>query len=252
MHYAIGLRTSHKPNILQRHLRSSLLQLAIILVVMVPLLVIIGFSRINPHLFLSGFLASFLRVAVAYLISLVLALLLAFLITTNRVVENFLLPIFDVLQSFPSFALIPILATTLARSPDLVVVAVLVIAMVWPLLFGIIGGLKNRRSDLEEAATMFGAQGIRRFYSFTLPELFPSIMTGSIVSWGNAWDLLIGAELLVTVTGGVGRYLGALGQQNQRGLLSLGIVAYLLILFIINKIIWLPLLSKATRYQTGD
>ncbi len=219
-------------------------------IVLVVLLAIVDVSHLSERQFFEGFWFSLLRVSSAYIISLIVALLLAFVITFRKPVENLLLPLFDVLQSFPSFALIPILVVSFKSSPSIAVVAVLVLAMIWPLLFGIITALKNRREDLDEAAKIYGAKGWQHVSKVTLPELFPAIVTGSIIAWGDAWDLLIGAELLVVVTYGVGGYLGMLGETHQNGLLALGIVAYLGILFIINKIIWLPLLSRATKFQT--
>jgi NitT/TauT family transport system permease protein len=118
------------------------------------------------------------------------------------------------------------------------------------MLFAIITGIKGRRTDLEEAATIFGAKGWRRLTKFTLPMLFPSIVSGSIVGWGEGWEFIIGAELLVNIQTGVGRYLGDLGKVGQENTLFYGIILLLIFLFIINKIIWLPLLHQSTNYQT--
>ncbi len=250
MRYASRLRASRQQHILQNHRRSTLIQAAMLLVTLVVLLAIVGTSHLSSKQFFEGFWFSLLRVSVAYVLSLLVALLLAFVITFRESSENFLLPLFDVLQSFPSFALIPVLVAAFQSPPSIAVVAVLILAMIWPLVFGIITALKNRREDLGEAATIYGARGWQRLRRVTLPELFPAIVTGSIIAWGDAWDLLIGAELLVVVTLGVGRYLGLLAQTRQNGQLTLGIVAYLGMLFIINKLVWLPLLSKVTKYQT--
>ncbi len=250
MRYTFRLRSSHQSHILKKHRRSTIIQAVMILIALSVLATIVGVSNLSGRDFFEGFWFSFLRVSSAYVISLMLALVLAFVITFRRRLENLLLPLFDVLQSFPSFALIPLLVASFQSSPSIAVVAVLVMAMIWPLLFGIITALKNRREDLDEAAKIYGATGWHYLRRVTLPELFPAIITGSIIAWGDAWDLLIGAELLVVVGLGVGRYLGLLGEHHQNGLLAFGIVAYLGILFIINKIIWLPLLRRATKYQT--
>jgi NitT/TauT family transport system permease protein len=127
---------------------------------------------------------------------------------------------------------------------------VLIIAIIWPILFTIIGGIKNRREDLEEAATIFGAKGFKRLIYFTYPELSPSIVTGSIVGWGEAWEFIIGAELLVNARVGIGSYLGQLGNNKENLLLVFGILVLMILLFIINKLIWLPLLDKTTKYQS--
>lgn len=250
MRYAASLRTSRRHHILKRRGPSGFISFAALTVALLLVLIFADFANLSLGQLLGGFLASLARTSVAYLISLLLALTIALLITVNTKIENLLLPVFDVLQSFPSFALFPVLVAVLAGSPEVIIVGVLTITMIWPLLFSIIGGIKNRRVDLEEAATIFGASGFNRLRHFTLPELMPAIITGSIVSWGEGWEFIIGAELLVHVNWGIGRYLGVLGDLHQNTLLALGIVVLMLLLFFINKLVWLPLLHRVTKYQS--
>ncbi len=250
MRFATGLRLSRRHHILKRDILSLSITLGSFAVVLALLQLAFGIGGLNSSKFLNGFMASFTRTSVAYVIALMLALTLALTITATAKLEAALLPIFDVLQSFPSFALFPVLVHALAHSPETVIILVLVITMVWPILFSIVTALKNRREDLEEAASLFGAKGTKRLTHFTLPELMPAIVGGSIIGWGEGWEFIIGAELLVSVKWGIGGYLGELGQAQQNGLLALGITFLMLLLFILNRLIWLPLLRKVTRYQT--
>lgn len=250
MRYTVPLRLSKRHHILKHHIHSSLVSLVVFVLGFIILLGFVGFSNLDLGRFVSGFFTSLARTSVAYVISLVLSVLFALIITSTKRLENILLPIFDVLQSFPSFALFPILVQALKDSPEAIIVFVLTITMIWPILFSIITGLKNRREDLEEAATLFGANGFKRLRHFTLPEIMPAIIGGSIIGWGEGWEFIIGAELLVHVNQGVGNYLGELGESQRGGLLALGIFLLMAFLFVINKFLWLPLLQKVTRYQT--
>ncbi len=257
MRYSAYLHTnsSHRPHrrhALQRHWLSAAVVILAFGLVGSILVALTSQSQLDLNTLLTGFGASFLRVSIAYIISLVLAIALALLITANVRIEALLLPIFDVLQSFPSFALFPVLVAALAGAPEAVIILVLVITMVWPILFTIIGAIKNRRADLEEAATIFGAAGAKRFTHFTIPTLMPSIITGSIVGWGEGWEFIIGAELLVSVHVGIGHYLGVLGDNHQNSLLALGILILMFLLFTLNKILWLPLLHNVTKYQSDS
>jgi len=247
MRYSHLLHLSRKKNILSN--KKYWISIATVAFLLLIVIFLVIFSNLNSFDLLVGFLVSLFRVSVAYLIALVLALTIALLITSSAKIENIMLPIFDVFQSFPSFALFPALVIAF-HSTELIIILVLVIALIWPMMFSIIGGIKNRREDLEEAATIFGAKGFKRLNYFTLPELSPSITTGSIVGWGDAWELIIGAELLVNTNIGIGHYLGNLGKNGENFLLTLGIVALMLLLFLINKILWLPMLYKTTKYQS--
>lgn len=248
MRYAANLRTSRRHHILKLPYTSSVISLIGLSFILLALIFFVNLAKLDTHTLLVGFGWSLWRTTIAYLIALVIALIIAIAITTKTWIENIFLPIFDVLQSFPSFALFPVLVQTLRHSPEVVIIAVLTVTMIWPILFSIIGGIKNRREELEEAATIFGATGPKRLWFFTLPELMPTIVTGSIVGWGEGWEFIIGAELLVHASHGVGSYLGFLGEKQQTNLLFVGIVILMSLLFIINKIIWLPLLEKVTRY----
>jgi ABC-type nitrate/sulfonate/bicarbonate transport system permease component len=239
-----------RPNALKHHVRSSIVSALGFVVAFGIIIGVVNFSHLDSHQLIFGILASLARVSAAYVIGVVAAIILALVITSNRIVENLLLPLFDVLQSFPSFALFPVLVVALQNSPEIIIVSVLALEIIWPILFSIITGIKNRREDLEEAATIFGATGWKRLRYFRFPALFPALVSGSIVGWGEAWEFIIGAELLVTVNTGIGHYLGILGNQHQNRLLVFGILVLMLFLFIINKLFWLPLLHRSTEYQT--
>lgn len=249
MRYSHTLRTSKRHNILKHRWWSGLISWAWIIFALFIISLIINYSSLNTGQMFDGFAASLVRTSIAYVLAAAIAIILALLITTSKLMENIFLPVFDVLQSFPSFALFPALVLALKNSPETIIILVLTITMIWPILFSIIGGIKNRREDFEEAATIFGATGAKRLAHFTIPSLMPTIITGSIVGWGEGWEFIIGAELLVKANVGIGSYLGELGDSGQNASLAFGIVILLILLFLINKLLWLPLLNRATNYS---
>ena len=249
MRYSSQLHTAKRKSVLKNKKKSSLISFLWIVPILIVMIMAVNFSDLSPASLFGGFVVSLARITIAYIIALILSCVLALLITASEKIENIILPILDVLQSFPSFALFPIMVASI-HSSELIIISVLTLVIIWPILFTIIGGIKNRREDLEEAATIFGAKGYKRLIYFQLPELAPSIVTGSIVGWGEAWEFIIGAELLVKTNLGIGSYLGQLGNEQHNLLLAFGITILLILLFVINKIIWLPLLDKTTKYQS--
>ena len=131
----------------------------------------------------------------------------------------------------------------------LVVIIILVLEMVWPILFTLLSGQKQIREDLIDAGHCFGATGFKYFTFVQMPLLFPSIITGSIVAWGEAWETIIAAEIIVNVPG-VGNYLSTSGADLQSKVLVVGIILLLTMLFIFNKYVWLPLLNLSTEFQS--
>jgi NitT/TauT family transport system permease protein len=250
MRYSHLLQKSRKRHILKYRFSSGAISWAWIITSFLLIGFLFSFSSLDLKQVLSGFVVSLIRTTISYFIAVVLALIIALVITTNRWVEAVLLPIFDVLQSFPSFALFPVLIIALKNSPETIIILVLSVTMIWPILFSIIGGIKNRRQDFEDAAEIFGARGWKRFLYLEIPELMPVIVTGSIVGWGEGWEFIIGAELLVKTNIGIGTYLGFLGNNQENVALAFGIIILLMLLYVINRLIWLPLLTKVTSYSS--
>ncbi|HYU65017.1 MAG TPA: hypothetical protein VEK36_01995, partial [Candidatus Paceibacterota bacterium] len=115
--------------------------------VAIPFIFLLFFSRIahiqTVFLFESIFV-SVLRLAIAYLIAVSLGWILAALLYRGKRAAV-ALPFFDVLQSFPAFAALP-LAVVVWGATNFTVIFFLVIAVIWPIFFAIISSLKLIRS----------------------------------------------------------------------------------------------------------
>lgn len=240
------MRYTHSFKIIRKR-RHAIKISVIITAVLLILILILGFTTLDASIFFSGFFESLLRVVIAYILSLVLALIIAIIVNSSKTIEGISVPILDVMQSFPSFALFPLLALWFGKTA-VVTIIILVITMIWPILFTILSAQKGLREDLLEAASIFGAKGYKYLVFVLLPLMFPAIITGSIVAWGEAWEAIIAAEIIVGVPG-VGTYLAQTGESVNSKILIIGITLLLMILFILNKYIWLPLLNMSTKYQ---
>lgn len=240
------MRYTHNIRIIRK--RKHVVKISLVITsILILLIFILGFTEVDTRLFFGGFLESLIRVTIAYVFALIIALTTALLVTSNATVESIMIPVLDALQSFPAFALFPLLIVWFGKG-SLDVVLILVIEMLWPILFTVLSAKKQIRGDLIDAANIFGAKGKKYLNFVLLPLLFPSIITGSIVSWGEAWETIIAAEIIVGVPG-VGTYLTQAGNANNTSVLVIGIIILLAILFILNKYFWLTLLNISTKYQ---
>jgi len=219
---------------------------ALLLFTLLVTLSIVAKGSLDILEFLAAFGNSFVSVITAFVICLIGGTLIGMLAVLTPWLEKLLLPIIDLAQSFPTFALVPLLVVRFGHS-RVAVIAILVIQMIWPMVFSVIGGMKNRRQDENEAANLFGAKGWRHAVFYLWPQLRPQIITGSVISWGEAWDTIVGAEIIAGISG-AGSYLGNISSHGNIGLLSLGIVVYLYLIFIINQLFWLPLLHRYTKH----
>jgi NitT/TauT family transport system permease protein len=204
--------------------------------------------------------ATLLRLLIAYVLSLFIGVGLALLAEKNKSVESFLLPIYDVLESIPIIAFFPVIILFFVRSNFLEGAAIFMLffAMIWSLVFNIIGGLKVIPQDVRAVGHVFGFSKWDRFTKITLPALFPPMVTGSILALAAGWNLVIIAEALHAYAPqsakahdlfGIGSILvqAALSGDNSAMLAALAVLV--IVIATINLLVWQPLLARAERYK---
>jgi ABC-type nitrate/sulfonate/bicarbonate transport system permease component len=184
------------------------------------------------------------RLAVAYGIALVLGVTVALLVGWSPF-SDALFPVFDVLQNIPSFALIPLFIYFFGYTSHMIILFA-VSSIVWPILFAVLTAIKSAHTDLNDAATIFGATGLRRIHYYLAPLSFPAILTGSIVGIAIGWEAIIGAEIITNVAG-FGDFIKAASASGVSEAMIAGTFAILVIVFAINRLVWAPLLLESSK-----
>jgi NitT/TauT family transport system permease protein len=138
------------------------------------------------------------------------------------------------------------------------VIFILFMAMLWNLVFSIIGGLKTVPKDILDAAKIFNIKGFRKLRYITIPSIFPYIITGSLLAWAQGWSLLIVAEALHSYipNGTVGNDPLGLGSllvnsfyQGQNSVFLGALITMIVLITIINFFVWQKLLHLAERFK---
>ena len=186
-------------------------------VLSIGLLVTSPFAQ-DIGLMLRGFGFSLVSVVIAILLSLLLGLAVSILATSSEHARKAFIPLVELAQSVPVFALLPLLLIHFGSS-SVPILIVLILGTIWPILFAIIG---SSRSD--------------HHWKIIGPGLLAAVM----LAWGQAWEIVIGAEIL-TNTFGVGHVLGDISAGGSAGSLAFAILVYLLMLTLVNYFIWYPL-----------
>lgn len=217
-----------------------------ILLVALPFLFFLFFAeltRISFRELFTDFTASFARLAVAYALAVVSAWSAAVFFYRGRG-AMIALPLFDVLQSFPTFAALPLATAVWGRS-DFTIIFFLVITVIWPILFSIVSSLKLIKHEWEEVVAITCLSGWAYVRHFLFPASIPGLITGSIIGLGEGWEALVATELIARAPTGLGSFFS--GFSHQATITIFGILGFLLVIFSINKLIWLPLLSWSHR-----
>ncbi|MES2409648.1 MAG: ABC transporter permease subunit [Patescibacteria group bacterium] len=215
---------------------------ALIGILLLPLLLLGIFSayaKINFVTLLNDLGISLARMFWATVISIVLGWLFAVLFYHGRRAK-IALPIFDVLQSLPTSAALP-LAVIYFGGSNFVVIVSLIFAIIWPIFFSIISSLKLIRHDWVEAVEVSRIKGFDYLRYFLVPVTIPGLITGTIIGLGDGWEALVATEIIVHVHTGLGSFFNTVSRNP--GATVFGIICLLSVIFAINKIIWLPLLE---------
>lgn len=212
-----------------------------------------------PDILLASFNTLF-RLLISYVFALIVAIPLALFITRSPRTERFMLPISDILQSVPILAFFPVIVLAFIKLHLIegAVIFILFMAMLWNLVFSMIGGLKTIPEDILNASTIFGLKGLKKLWYITIPSIFPYIVTGSLLAWAQGWSLLIVAEALHSyIPGGtmsqdplgLGSLLVDAFYQGQNIVFLVSLAVMILLITLINFFVWQKLLHLAERYK---
>ena len=254
-----------------KHLISFVHHLSTNLLLPLIALVAIGFATTGAFFFydtyaqqglllVGALLSSTLRLLIAYVLSLAVGVPLAIFAVKNRRVESILLPIYDVLESMPVLAFFPVIILFFVASGFLEGAAIFILffSIIWNVVFNVIGGMKTIPHDVLAVGNVFGLTWFQRFRKVTLPALFPSIVTASILSIAEGWNLVIVAEALHAYVPrganaedlfGIGSILVDAAASGNTQLLIAATSVLVVAIVLINIFVWQPLLARSARYK---
>ena len=143
------------------------------------------------------------------------------------------------LQSFPSVAWVPF-AILLIGLNDFAILFVVIMSSVFSVMMSTYSGVRNIPHIYIRAARNMGAKGLSLFWYLMIPAATPSLLIGLKQAWSFAWHALIGAEILIAASVGLGHVL-LVGREFQ---LMDQIIASMITIFVIGLIFDRLLFSK--------
>ncbi|GAA4354357.1 ABC transporter permease subunit [Variovorax defluvii] len=201
-----------------------------------PLAVVAGFVRMLHEPFAGStlethLLASLRRFGAGFGLSVLIGVPLGLLMGWFKMLDALVKPLFDLLRFIAPIAWVPFAVLWFGTGfggPVLIIFAGAFPACV----IGAYGGARLVDGRLLEAARMLGARDLRILLEVIVPSAMPAIVSALRVAAGNAWQSLVGAELIVATSGLA--YLMVRGQMNRTivivliGMLAIGLVGLLI------------------------
>jgi NitT/TauT family transport system permease protein len=198
---------------------------------------------------------SFVRLLVAYSIALVWTLPVALWVGRNERISRRVLPILEIVASFPATALFPLLVIVIVpfAGMNLASILLLTTGIQWYLLFNLIAGIRAIPEDLIQISNSLGLTGWNRWKRLIFPAIFPSLVTGSITAIGGGWNALVLCEYITTKKGtfavnGIGAIISRTTFETANiQLMWVSAAAMVLFILIVNRLVWQPAYDLAQR-----
>jgi sulfonate transport system permease protein len=142
-------------------------------------------------------------------LALMLGVVLGILIGSIRILDQALSPLIDFIRAMPPPAIVPAIGLIagwgLSSS-----VAIVVIAVMWPILLNTVIGVRSIPAVRQEMSQTLGLGAVAIMFKVTIPSLAPFIMAGLRISVSMALIVTLFADML-----GSGEGIGRLLQEMQ-------------------------------------
>ena len=120
-----------------------------------------------------------------------------------RLWERALIVPMNFLLAIPGTAMFP-LAMIWFGLTDFTIVSILIYEVALTVMLNTWTGVKTVDMSLVRAGRAFGVSGLSLFWRVLIPAALPSIITGYRQAFSRAWRILVVAEMLVSVSAGLG------------------------------------------------
>lgn len=179
-----------------------------------PLMVVESFYELlQNNMLLISIGITMYRLTIGFIISIILGMVIGFVMVKfpafGKTMSSFAIG----LQSFPSIAWVPF-AILLIGLNDFGILFVVVLSSVFSVMISTYSGIRNIPIIYIRAAKNMGAQGFHLFRYLMIPAATPALIGGIKQAWSFAWHALIGAEILMAASIGIGHIL-LVGREFQ-------------------------------------
>lgn len=146
--------------------------------------------------------ASAVRFGGGFVVALMTAVPFGLVLGASKPLERHLMPVLDLMRSFPSITLVPV-AIVWFGIGDLAKVFLVAYGCFWPMLLNTMTGVQETSPVLLRAAGVMELRGFALFRKVVVPSAIPSILTGVRISLAVSVIVLIISEM-VAATSGIG------------------------------------------------
>ncbi|HDP97254.1 MAG TPA: ABC transporter permease [Euryarchaeota archaeon] len=146
--------------------------------------------------------SSLKRLFFGFVLALAIALPLGLLMGYSSIAMSSTKPIVEILRPIPPLAWVPVFLALFGNSFGPVMIVF--IGIFFPVLLGVIFGVRNVPPELVDASKTLGARPMKIFSKVIFPSTVPYLMNGIYIGLGVGWMCIVAAEMLGVIGGGLG------------------------------------------------
>ena len=192
---------------------------------------------------------SIYRFAIGYGLGAILGIGVGILMGINKHFYRMASPILSLLISVPTIAWVPLFLITVGIGDETIILAIF-LGCFFAIVYNTMNGIRSINKELIWASKIMGANKMTIFSKVLLPGASVSIITGLRLAVGYSWRALVGAEMLASISGGIGYLVYAARAFNAVHIMFTGLVIIALGGLIIDNLI-LGFLEKKTIEKWG-
>ena len=178
---------------------------------------------ISNQLLLIYLYRSFYRLVLGYGLGALLGISVGILMGINKYFYRLVSPILSLLISVPTIAWVPLFLITVGIGDETIILAIF-LGCFFAIVYNTMNGIRSVNKELIWASQMMGANKTTIFSKVLLPGASVSIITGLRLAVGYSWRALVGAEMLASVSGGIGYMVYTARAFNAVNIMFAGLV----------------------------
>jgi NitT/TauT family transport system permease protein len=192
---------------------------------------------------------SIYRFTIGYGLGAILGIAVGILMGINKHFYRMASPILSLLISVPTIAWVPLFLITVGIGDETIILAIF-LGCFFAIVYNTMNGIRSINKELIWASKIMGAKKTTIFSKVLLPGASVSIITGLRLAVGYSWRALVGAEMLASISGGIGYLVYAARAFNAVNIMFTGLVIIALGGLIIDNLV-LGALEKKTIEKWG-
>jgi sulfonate transport system permease protein len=181
---------------------------------------------------------SLFRVTKGFLLGTSAGLALGILMGLSRPIEKLVSPIFHGIRQVPLVGWIPLIILWFGIG-EISKIVFIAIGAFYPVVINTFEGIRNVPKQYVEVAQVFEYGKFKLLQKVILPASLPSILTGIRFSLTVSWMLVVGAELFMVASAGIGNMISEAREYFRMDIVIVGIIVIGIIGLLMNQFVGL-------------